>query len=86
MAFDKSTVNKELLINEVRERACLYDMTHKNYSRTDVKNNNWVEICNALEVDGTRGKQFICDDTSPLKLYTVLKFSHFYGHHFIVVL
>ena len=38
----------ETLINEVRARPCLYDMTHADYKRTDIKENNWKAISECL--------------------------------------
>ena len=39
----------ETLINEVRARPCLYDMTHPDYKRTDIKVNNWKAISECLD-------------------------------------
>ena len=40
----------EQIINAVRERRCLYDHCHADFKRPDIKNNNWKEICRALEL------------------------------------
>lgn len=38
----------EQLIQEVRNRPCIYNMALENYRRNDIKDNNWQEIRIAL--------------------------------------
>ena len=51
-------LDTEVLINLVRERPCLYDYRHKDYKRTDIKQNNWEEIATAMGLsnDKTNGR------------------------------
>ena len=49
------SIDKEILIDEVRQRPCIYDFNNKDYARLDIKNNNWHEICEILKLEGTRG-------------------------------
>jgi len=41
-----------MLIELVRDRKCLYDMSKKNYSDHQLKENLWREIANTLKQPG----------------------------------
>ena len=42
----------EALIGHVRDRDVLYNLAHKNYFRTYIKDNNWAEISSVMKKDG----------------------------------
>lgn len=52
MATYHSSRYNETIINAVRQRPCLYDVTHINYTQTEIKKNNWEDLAQDLGIDG----------------------------------
>ena len=45
------------LIDHVRDREVLYNLTHKDYHKDDIKRNNWIEIAEKMGIDD--GGEFV---------------------------
>lgn len=59
----------EIIIEAVRARRCLYDMSHDDFKRPDVKMNNWKQIENLVtDMDGEMNNKLV-----------VLYFCYMYG-------
>nr|XP_039250081.1 transcription factor Adf-1-like [Styela clava] len=48
---------EELLINEMKSRPCLYDMSRHDYRDVNIKSNNWAEIGALLHVTGQQARE-----------------------------
>ena len=52
------------LIDHVRDKDVLHNLTHKDYHRDDIKRNNWIEIAEKMGIDDSELIFYLQDNAS----------------------